>query len=700
MIKIITKINNKELLKRIFKFLFIDENKNLKLKTLLYVFRYISSERNKKNNLYLLIKFLEENNNINKTSSSKILDFLAKHLINKDSKFYFVNFYKEKNLNKTISGELNNDESEYVEVYDTLNPKSNAKIFKFIMNIFFFSLDESRELDEISNINKILSMLYFNIIPLEEKNIFQILDFLVKYLNSINQQITLQGHKIWQNHFKQYLEILNYTNSYLNIKNNKNQKMEDNYIQKIINAYNKILVILFKLIPNNLSSKDNEILNIIPVIYSYLLTLNNLSSLNKRENNILEKNTYKNEVNISAELLNILNKYLINNKPKNQVSLNSCNISLFYIFYYLKNISKKDYFDIIYSIIIRSLNIDEFKYENTFINSINFILVKLCMKILYEEKEYITKEDDEVLSQYDKKYQFINKLHSVIKKQLKDENNIINTNSINNVDDTILNLNIKQDLSTKLELINKYFNFSSNTNFININMDKYNSNDEIKEMKIEKFKESKDNVNCRYQKWLIFLEMLCKSKSKKAKSNDFNNIDFLLNSSFSFDENKPINFISIIKSLDLDNSDFSAFTNFLSILGNIFINENELVIKKENVFENIIYSFDKNLMHGVVFVLIKKLYEENDIHFNGNFIIFIKPLNLNGIYFVKIQKNSDFKIKNNTAFKLLTQIDQDFNKIFSDTIIFDTNDKRQINYFNNLIEIIFNYSFLEEQISI
>ena len=56
-------------------------------------------------------------------------------------------------------------------------------------------------------------------------------------------------------------------------------------------------------------------------------------------------------------------------------------------------------------------------------------------------------------------------------------------------------------------------------------------------------------------------------------------------------------------------------------------------------------------------------------------------------------------MKNNNAFKLLTQIDQDVNKIFSDFIILDTNDEKQINYFYNIIEIIFNYSFLEEQIN-
>ena len=56
-------------------------------------------------------------------------------------------------------------------------------------------------------------------------------------------------------------------------------------------------------------------------------------------------------------------------------------------------------------------------------------------------------------------------------------------------------------------------------------------------------------------------------------------------------------------------------------------------------------------------------------------------------------------MKNSVPFKLLTQIDQDFNKIFNNNIILDTNDKKQIDYFYNIIEMIFNYSFLEEQIN-
>ena len=103
--------------------------------------------------------------------------------------------------------------------------------------------------------------------------------------------------------------------------------------------------------------------------------------------------------------------------------------------------------------------------------------------------------------------------------------------------------------------------------------------------------------------------MLSNSKTKKNESNDINdNIDFLLNSSFSFSENKPIHFISIIKSTELEKKDIKFFSNFLAILGNIIINGNEIVLKNENIFENNIFKFDK-MMHGVVFVLTKQYFE-------------------------------------------------------------------------------------------
>ena len=700
MIKIITKIYRDKLLTRILNFLLVDEKGNLKLKTLFYILRYISSDKYNKNNLPFLIKFLEKNNKINTSSSSKILQFLSKHIINKETKFYFVDFYKDKNLTSSPKSELNNDENEYVEIYDTLNPKTNIKIFTYIMKIFFHCISEAKEFDDISHIHKILSMIFVNMATLEQNNILKLFEYLSDYLNNLAQKITVEGHKIWQNYFKQYLEIINYANSYINIKNNyfKDENIDKKYIESLINSYNKIILNLFKLIPNNLSSKEYEILNMIPIIYSHLLTLDNLTRINNKEKKEISDND-ENENKTPNELLNILKNYLATNKLKTQTTIYSCNISLFYFFYYIKNISKKEFFKTIYNIIIKLLNIDEFKYENTFINAANYILVKLCVKILYEEKEYIAQGEVDT-SSYDKKYQLIDKLHGLIKNNINDDKISI-INSIN-PDDSLREDNcnlVEQSLERRIELINKYINFTPNSNYININIDKNNNLDEIKDIKIEKYKETKDIISCRYQKWLIFIEMLSNSKTKKNESNDINdNIDFLLNSSFSFSENKPIHFISIIKSTELEKKDIKFFSNFLAILGNIIINGNEIVLKNENIFENNIFKFDK-MMHGVVFVLTKQYFEQLDAHFSCNFIVFIKPLNFKGLYLIKIEKKSDFKMKNNSAFKLLTQIDNDFNKMFSDFIMLDTSNQQQIYYFYNLIEMIFNYSFLEEQIN-
>ena len=697
MIKVITKIYRENLLTRILHSLLIDEKGNLKLKTLFFILRYISSDKYNKNNLYFLIKFLESNNKIDKSSCSKIFEFLAKHIINKDTKFFFADFYNDNNnFASTLSNESLNGEEEYVEFYDILNPKHNIKIFKYIFKIFFHCLNESKELDDISNIQKFLTLIMTNMVPLEENNIFQLFKFLVDYLEKIAQLINSQGHKIWQNYLKQYLEILNYTNFYINRKNNEIKAINENYFQILIESYNKILLSLFKLIPNNLSSKDYEILNIIPIIYSSLLCLNILNKNETKEN--ISKNEAKENINknISYELLNILNNYLTNNKLKTQITLNSCNISLFYIFYYLKNISKKEYFDIIYTIIIRSLNMDEFKSDNTFVNAGNYILIKLCIKILYEQKDYIIKEEEQILSLYDKKYQIIQKLHGIIKQSsIKDKNNNSLDSEDSNKNDKGNSLNI-QNFEEKVELINKYLNFSSKSNFIDIALDNKKMGDE----KIAKYKEAKDKMNTRYKNWLSFIDMLSNRKNKKPINykNINESMDILFNSSFSFTENKPIHFISIIKSLGLNNKDFELFSNFFAILGKIIVTEDEIIFRKENIFEKIIYKFDKYL-YGVVFVLMKDYFEELDAHLSSNFIVYIKPLSLNGIYLIKIHKNSDFKMKNSVPFKLLTQIDQDFNKIFNNNIILDTNDKKQIDYFYNIIEMIFNYSFLEEQIN-
>ena len=112
-------------------------------------------------------------------------------------------------------------------------------------------MNETKELDDICYIQKLLSMIFINIVPLDENNIYQIFKFLVDYLNNIVQIINAEGHKVWQNYIKQCLEILNYSNSYINIKNNNfetKNEINKNYIEKITNSYEKIILALFKLL--------------------------------------------------------------------------------------------------------------------------------------------------------------------------------------------------------------------------------------------------------------------------------------------------------------------------------------------------------------------------------------------------------------------------------------------------------------------
>ena len=73
-------------------------------------------------------------------------------------------------------------------------------------------MSETKEFDDICNVQKILSMIFINMAMLEKNNIYLLFQFLTEYLNNITQMINSQGLKIWQNYFKQYLEILNYKN--------------------------------------------------------------------------------------------------------------------------------------------------------------------------------------------------------------------------------------------------------------------------------------------------------------------------------------------------------------------------------------------------------------------------------------------------------------------------------------------------------
>ena len=50
----------------------------------------------------------------------------------------------------------------------------------------------------------------------------------------------------------------------------------------------------------------------------------------------------------------------------------------------------------------------------------------------------------------------------------------------------------------------------------------------------------------------------------------------------------------------------------------------------------------------------------------------------------------------NNKIKILNYLDTDINKIFSDFIIIDFNNKMQVKFFYIIIDILFHYSLLEQ----
>ena len=72
------------------------------------------------------------------------------------------------------------------------------------------------------------------------------------------------------------------------------------------------------------------------------------------------------------------------------------------------------------------------------------------------------------------------------------------------------------------------------------------------------------------------------------------------------------------------------------------------------------------------------------------------------VYSMKIKKNSKNKSKNNNNNnnnKTNIQIDNEINKMFSDFIIIDFNNKTQVDFFYKVIDVLFNYSLLDQFIN-
>ena len=208
-------------------------------------------------------------------------------------------------------------------------------------------------------------------------------------------------------------------------------------------------------------------------------------------------------------------------------------------------------------------------------------------------------------------------------------------------------------------------------------------------------------LDINYQSWLNYLiktSSIIKSK-KHNYEEDIKKYDSLLKSSFSFYQTKIEKNICLIKSEEIINKDIPLFSSFLSNLGNIMINEKKFIIQKEYLYGKNIIHLDKNDSYDILIILIKDNFEQyEDSILNEKFIIYVKPLISESVYSIKIKKNSNTKTKNNNS-KMNIQIDNEINKMFSDFIIIDFNNKTQVDFFYKVIDVLFNYSLLEHFIN-
>ena len=727
---------------------------------------YILSHKNCRNKMYFLIKFIEKNMKINKLHALKIIDFINSHLKEKDNRFYFYKFEKPPVFQYSTEKPSINDnqiikklKNEYVEICDILKG-TRLKIMKIIINLIFDSIKEIRSIENIEKLNDLLKPIFLRLVPLNRDKKLILLKYLSDCSTNISSSINKEGYKKYEMKIKNFLELLNHTRSCRGITFNKNsddnvfnlnntdnnkdendkniKKILDEYIflnddMKINEIYIRIIKNLFKILSQKIPENDFELDNIIPVIYSYCL------SLNYYNNNILNNN---NENNLtSKDLLNVLHKILIDNHRKNCNEFISCDLSLYYILYFLKDICNQSYYDFAYSIIIKILNLDEFKPDNHIINARNYILIKVCLKIMsFEFSNDIHKSDTDLLEMLDKKHQiitrikkFIRKHSNIIKKHSKkianslSFNNLIEDktkeNNIGNIPNNIHNcsspekkqlkklkdknnnieenLKYDQEYPVKIKLLTEYLEFEKNTNFITThqnyfyeNLDEENDDAFFSNVNNNDYLGNSINLHKKFENWVKFLDIL--TNNKYPKKNKENELELALNLAFSNTNLKTINFVSVIKSYELSNEDAGDFLDFLSILGDIICHE-KVIIKKENTHENYIYDFDREYIKNVVIVLYKTKMQLSDVELKNKFLIMVKPLRLKSIYYIQIKKNTFYE-NNDDLFKNIKKIDENFNIIYSDYIILDINDKNQVNNFIYLIEIIFNYSFVEEQL--
>ena len=270
----------------------------------------------------------------------------------------------------------------------------------------------------------------------------------------------------------------------------------------------------------------------------------------------------------------------------------------------------------------------------------------------------------------------------------------------------------------KTNYITENLKFNSNTNFIGISFmkDKNNNikNDEnqiietnsfknLNKIKVEKdLLEKNKAYNYNYQMWTIFttkIPELNKLKKKVIEQEIKKNED-LLKDIFSFYKNKIEIMIGLIKSEEINSNDISLFTPLFTNIGEIILGENKFHFQKEYAFTKYIIHLEKIELDNIIFVLIKdRFHDFEDSILNGKYIIYIKPLSTKSVYSIEINKIPNDEISSATKPKLLQQLEDDINLIFSDYMIIDFNNKNQVDYFFSITHILFYYSILEQFIN-
>ena len=698
--KIICKIYTEHVLIGIYTNLFIDDFNGLRYKSLFFVIRLLLVEK-KYNYLNFFVCFIKKNIIFEITSPSEILEYLDSHFsINKD-KICLINSEKEEE-----KYQINSDEKE-LEIYNLSNPNKNKRLLNYIIDILFKCIKTSSNLNDIVNINKLLKIIFLNLIQIEEKNVVILLEFLMKYLNNINKSVSEKGYQNNQNNLKKLFEVLYYTHFYININEFKDILIKKINSQFLVRFYHFVMIGIFELFPINIISQEHNFLNIIPVIYLYLFMFNNLMETDNNQNEELK--TIISE--ITKFIIDIAKNNYNNSQIKNKHIFNSFHLAIFNIFSLITIIDSKRYFSFIPYYLDKFLNIEEIKFDinNADVNALNFTLINLFSRFLYqfESNKNHSNKLDEVLSKIKTKTPNIYHIYNTIKEFNK---------KINNIDEQKDEQNIKviNEYEQKNNFIIENLKFNSKTNFIQFSFEKNeiedNKGNKIiikdksnnkKEIILEKDLNGKnESIYNNYISWLKFLNQLItilKSK-KKNLDQEIKKYDGLLKSSFSFNCKKRENYICLIKSEEIVDKDISLFNIFLTNLGDIITNDNSFIIRRESDYDKFIIDINnKNSL--ILFILIKdNFHQYEDSILNEKFIIYIKPMNLKSVYSIKIWKNSDIKNKNNDKIKICKQIDNDLNQMFSDFIIIDFNNKAQVDFFYKIVDLLFEYSQLENLI--